>query len=140
MTTMAAAGFEPLHMTAAQAERIGDYFAPVPCPYKPSGSLILVQERATPKKTKGGIFIADTTRDMDKTVAHVGKIVAFGPTAHLDDISGEPLPDWPWWPIGAFVLLPRTTSTRYFVGDAVFRLVQLREILAEITDPDQVLQ
>ena len=127
-------------MTPAQAERIADYFADVPCPYRPSGALILVQERQTPKKTKGGIYMADTTRDLNKTVSHVGKIIAFGPTAHIDEMSGEPLPGWPWWQPGAFVLLPRTTSTRYEVGDAVFRLVQLREILAEITDPEQVLQ
>jgi co-chaperonin GroES (HSP10) len=129
-----------LHMTPELAERIDEHFAPVPCPYRPSGALILVQERKTPKKTKGGIFLADSTRDLDKTVQHVGKVIAFGPTAHLDDITGESLPGWPWWPLGAFVVLPRTTSTRYEVGEAVFRLVQLREILAEITDPEQVLQ
>lgn len=129
-----------VEMTPEQAARIGDYFADVPCPYKPSGALILVQERQTPEKTKGGIFMADTTRDLNKTVSHVGKIVAFGPMAPFDEISGERLPDWPWWQEGAFVLLPRTTSTRYEVGDAVFRLVQLREILAEITDPEQVLR
>jgi co-chaperonin GroES (HSP10) len=137
---MAALAPIDLHMTPALAERIGDHFAEVPCPYRPSGALVLVQERQTPRKTKGGIFMPDTTRDLDKTVQHVAKIIAFGPTAHLDEITGEPLPGWPWWPVGAFVLLPRTTSTRYTVGDAVFRLVQLREILAEITDPEQVLQ
>lgn len=129
-----------INMTPAQAERIGEYFADVPCPYQPSGAFVLVQERTTPKRTKSGIYIADTTRDLDKTVQSVGKIVAFGPTAHLDDLTGDPLPGWPWWPLGAYVLLPRHTSTRYEVGDAVFRLVQVREIFAKITDADQVLR
>lgn len=129
-----------LHMTAEQAGRIGEYFADVECPYRPSGAFVLVQERTTPKKTKTGIYMPDSTRDLDKTVQSVGKIVAFGPTAHLDDLTGEALPGWPWWPVGAFVLLPRHTSTRYEVGAAVFRLVQVREIFAEITDADQVLR
>lgn len=131
---------QPNPVPSDLADRVDDYFAPVSCPYKPSGALILVQERQTPKKTKGGIWTPDTVRDLDKTVQHVGKVLAFGPMAHLDEITGERLPGWPWWQIGAFVLLPRTTSTRYEVGDAVFRLVQLREILAEITDLEQVLR
>jgi co-chaperonin GroES (HSP10) len=130
----------PLHMTPDLAARIGDYFADVPCPYRPSGAYVLVQERTTPKKTRGGIYMADSTRDLDKTIQSVGKIVAFGPTAHLDDLSGEPLPGWPWWHEGAYILLPRHTSTRFEVDGAVFRLVQVREIFAEITDADQVLR
>lgn len=133
-------GAARIHMTPGQAERISDYFADVPCPYQPSGAFVLVQERTTPTKTKSGIYLADSTRDLDKTIQSVGKVVAFGPTAHLDDLTGEPLPGWPWWEVGAFVLLPRHTSTRYEVGGAVFRLVQVREIFAEITDADQVLR
>lgn len=129
-----------MQMTLEQSARLDDYFAPVPCPYKPAGAYVLVQERQTPKKTKGGVWVADSTRDLDKNVQSVAKVIAFGPTAGIDELSGELYPDWPWYEAGSYVLLPRSSGARYEVGDAVFRLVQVREIFAEIVDVDQILR
>lgn len=48
---------------------------------------VLVAIYKRPEKTKGGIILADQTRDEDRYQGKVGLVVKLGPTAFVDDDS-----------------------------------------------------
>jgi co-chaperonin GroES (HSP10) len=48
---------------------------------------ILVAVYIRPNKTKGGIYLADSTRDEDKTQGKVGLVLKKGPQAFVDETN-----------------------------------------------------
>jgi len=48
---------------------------------------ILVAVYIRPNKTKGGIYLADSTRDEDKTQGKVGLVLKKGPQAYVDETN-----------------------------------------------------
>jgi co-chaperonin GroES (HSP10) len=136
-----------LSLTPEQAEKVKDYFIDAEPPYWPSGNKILVQQRRTPAVTKGGIMMADDTRTKDDTIEAVCRIVAFGPMVWLDEFTGEEVPGAPWHDVGDYVLVPRTSSSRYIVPvpdrkgeEAVFRFITLKEIFGSVIRADAILR
>lgn len=56
---------------------------------KPTGGHLLVMPEKVEAKTKGGIFLPETTREKEQQAATVGKLVAVGPTAWKDIDDGS---------------------------------------------------
>lgn len=56
----------------------------------PTGGHVLVKADPVEAKTKGGIYLPDTTRDQEQRAATMGTVVAVGPSAWMDLDDGHP--------------------------------------------------
>jgi tRNA G37 N-methylase Trm5 len=87
---------------------------------------------------------------MDEYQENIGRIVAVGPLAGYDELSGDPdpanrtLPGWPWYEVGDIVLCSRMSSTRQRIenekGRVNFRLIPYRDVMAKVVNVAQVLR
>lgn len=91
----------------------------------PTGHLVLVQLQKVEAKTKGGIYIPDTARDVHQKASTIGTLVAIGPQAWKAFGDGEA-----WAPIGSTVVFPR------YSGVAVDAEVAGEEDLVLMNDED----
>lgn len=55
----------------------------------PTGGHLLVLPEKVEEKTKGGIYIPESTREKEQQAATVGKLIAIGPTAWKDLDDGS---------------------------------------------------
>lgn len=55
----------------------------------PTGGHLLVLPEKVEEKTKGGIYLPETTREKEQQAATIGKLVAIGPTAWKDLDDGS---------------------------------------------------
>lgn len=80
---------------------------------RPFGDRVLVQLR-TPKKTSaGGIVLVEETKDYEKWVTTVGKVIAVGPLAFRDRSTLDQWPEGVWAQIGQFVRVPKHGGDRW---------------------------
>ena len=107
--------FKPLHDISTPLveedpltpERIeAGEFAKLP---RPTGYRVLILPYTPPKKTKGGILLADTTVDREKLATVVGYVVAVGPDAYKDPSK---FPEGPWCKPGDHILFGRYAGAR----------------------------
>lgn len=111
----------------------------------PLGDRVLVQLRVAKRMTKGGIILPEESRDQERWVTTIGKVVALGPLAYRD--REDPTKEWPegiWCREGDFVRVPKWGGDRWDVamGEgndspvARFVIYRDKEIIAKITgDP-----
>jgi chaperonin GroES len=55
----------------------------------PTGGHLLVLPEKVEEKTKGGIYIPETTREKEQQAATIGKLIAIGPSAWKDLDDGS---------------------------------------------------
>lgn len=107
----------------------------------PFGSRVLCQIRRAKTRTKGGIILAEETRDTEMWNTQVAKIRALGPLAFHNRSTGEPWPEGKWVEVGDYVRAPKYGGDRWSVRDAngeevIFVLFNDLDLLGKISgDP-----
>ena len=112
---------------------------------KPYGDRVLVQLRNAKRVSAGGIVLPSETRDQEKWLTTVGKLIAVGPLAFKDRSTMQPWPEGTWAEVGQYVRCPKWGGDRWeFPVDendpdsdlARFVIFKDRELIAAITtDP-----
>jgi len=127
-----------------QYDSIEDAFPALDCGGDPCGDSAIFQLRAPKTKTKGGIILAETTKDIEAQNTQVAKVVALGPLCFRDPDSREIWPEGMWYDVGEFVRVPKFGGDRWHIehgeGDdkveITFVLFRARDIRLRITgDP-----
>lgn len=96
-------------------ESIEQAFPNVDPGHVPFGARVLVQIRTPMKMTKGGIALAEETRDTEQWNTQIGKVIALGPGAYRDRTTNEPWPEGAWCKVGDFVRCPKYGGDRWEV-------------------------
>ena len=127
---------------AVDSADLQDSFPAVDPGAKPLGARVLVQLRKAKKRvSKGGIILAEETRDTERAQNPVGKVVAIGPLAFKKRDTMESWPEGSWCEIGDYVRVPKWTGDRWEVRlgsgideDAIeFMIMNDHEVIAKIT-------
>lgn len=96
------------------AELLGDDYTPelkiafpdIAPPVYPVGTMIMCQLRNAMRKTKGGIWLPDETRDLEKYRTQTALVRACGPAAFKRRDNGDDWPEGDWAIPGQFVRIP----------------------------------
>lgn len=112
---------------------------------EPLGDRVLVQLRSPKRRTKSGIVLPEETKEQERWMTTIGKVIVLGPLAFRDRTTREPWPEGIWANEGDFVRVPKWGGDRWEVplGDewdkdytARFVIYRDHEIIARITgDP-----
>ena len=112
---------------------------------KPYGDRVLVQLRNAKRVSDGGIVLPSETRDQEKWLTTVARLIAVGPLAFKDRNTLTPWPEGTWAAVGQYIRVPKWGGDRWeFPVDendpdsdlARFAIFRDRELIAEITtDP-----
>ena len=109
---------------------------------KPLGARVLVQLRKAKKRmSKGGIILAEETRDTERAQNPVGKVIAIGPLAFKKRDTMEPWPEGSWGEVGDYIRVPKWTGDKWEIklGDGIdadsveFMIMNDHEVIAKIT-------
>jgi chaperonin GroES len=102
---------------------------------RPCGWRILVKVPEVAEKTKGGIILADMTKDNETILTMFAEVVRIGPLAYTrnDMLAGEP-----WCDPGDTVLISKYAGTRILVDGVEHKILNDDEIQAVIPDPSRV--
>lgn len=123
-----------------------DWYFPVLDPlHVPLGNKVLVQLQRTKRKSAGGLYLPEDTRDTVKWNTQVAKVISIGPIAYHNRETNEPWPEGMWAKPGDFVRVPRWGGDRWELvpdGDdepSTFVIFNDYEIFARVTgDPTQI--
>lgn len=97
------------------------------------GDRLVVRPYIREEKTKGGIIIADITRDEDQYHSQICQVLSVGPTAYTDK---QYCGGVSWADVGDWVVVPRTAGCRVvFRGEESLRIIAEDEIVAVVSDP-----
>ena len=108
----------------------------------PVGPRILVQLQTIREKTQGGIILAEETRDVNKSITQIGKIIAIGQIAYRNRDNGQMWPEGVWAKVGGLVRIPKYVGQRFereipgSKDKAVFIVLEDHQVVSVI-DPDQ---
>jgi co-chaperonin GroES (HSP10) len=102
---------------------------------QPVGWRILILPYQGKQKTKGGIILADETRERSALATVAGFVVAVGPDAYADK---NKFPAGPWCKKGDWILFGRYAGARFKLEDGEARILNDDEIIATILDPEDV--
>lgn len=107
----------------------------------PVGPRILIQLQTIREKTSGGIVLVEETREVNKAVTQVGKIVMMGKIAFCNRDTGQRWPEGVWAQVGSLVRVPKYIGTRFkrdipgTDDSAEFILIDDHQVLSVI-DPE----
>ena len=101
----------------------------------PTGYRILVLPYAGPKKTKGGLYLADTTQETIQMTTVCAYVLKVGDLAYKDK---EKFPNGPWCEKGDWVIFGRYAGSRFKIDGGEVRLLNDDEIIAKIKDPEDI--
>lgn len=120
-------------------------------PIKASGWRILIEPIAVEEESKGGIVLAEATKEAQRYLRHFGQVLDVGPTAYQDEKFrnryGEKVP---WCKVGDWVNYGRHAGQDIAIkvfdkdgndtGDVLpLKLVNDDDILAVIDDPRAIV-
>lgn len=117
--------------------------------WDPLGDRVLVQLRTPKLKTASGILLTAESKDQEKWMTSIGKIVALGPLAFRDRTTRKPWPEGIWAEVGDFIRCPKFGGDRWEVPlgrewdlDLVARFSVFRdtEIIAKLKDGENPLR
>ena len=103
---------------------------------QPTGWRILILPFKMKEKTKGGIFIGESTLEKQQVASQCGNVLAIGPHAYQDK---ERFPDGPWCKVGDWVMFARYAGSRIKIEGGEVRLLNDDEVLATIDSPEDIL-
>jgi co-chaperonin GroES (HSP10) len=117
-----------------------DYFFPEVDPgLIPSGSRVLIQLRSPIQKTKGGIHLPDETKDVQKDIMQIAKVIALGPLAFRNRDTREEWVEGAWCKKGDFIRGPKYAGDSWEVKvpgrdmPAVFKVINDLDIIGVVT-------
>ena len=102
----------------------------------PTGYRLLVLPYAGPKKTKGGVWLSDTTQETIQMTTVCGLVLKMGDLCFQDK---EKFPTGPWCKKGQFVVYGRYSGSRFQTKYGEHRILNDDEIIGTIKDPQHIL-
>ena len=103
----------------------------------PVGYRILVRPWTGKAKTDGGIILTDKTQETKEVTTVVGLVVKMGELCYKDK---DKFGDIPWCEEKHWVLIGRYAGARFKLGDdAECRIINDDEVIATISDPDDIV-
>lgn len=102
----------------------------------PTGYRLLVLPYAGPKKTKGGIYLADTTQETIQMTTVCAYVLKMGDLCYKDK---EKFPNGPWCNKGDWVIFGRYAGSRFKIEGGEVRILNDDEIIAKINNPEDIL-
>ena len=95
------------------------------------GYHVLIRPVSVKSKTKGGIFIPDSTRDDMSYLTTVGRVIAVGDLAYMDK---NKFPTGAWCKIGDYVSYGKHLGTKLFYKGVRFILLFDDQITMRVQD------
>jgi chaperonin GroES len=102
----------------------------------PTGYRLLVLPFSRKQKTKGGLYLANETLEKERIATNVGYVVSLGPDAYADK---DRYPAGAWCQEGDWVIFGRYAGARIKIEGGDLRLLNDDDVLAVITDPEDVV-
>jgi|TARA_R110002020_G_scaffold381090_1_gene592138 co-chaperonin GroES (HSP10) len=107
---------------------------PKPLPELP-GFHILVRPVSVKNKTKGGIFIPDSTKDDMSYLTTVGKVIAMGDLAYMDK---DKFPGGAWCNVGDYICYGKHTGTKLFYKGVRLIIMFDDQVMMRVEDPKDI--
>ena len=108
----------------------------IDCLPQPTGWRLLVLPYQGTGKTKGGVFLADETVEMHQVATVCGYVLRMGPDAYKDK---NKFSEGPWCKEKDWVIFGRYSGSRLKIEGGEIRLLNDDEILATISNPEDIL-
>ena len=102
----------------------------------PTGYRLLVLPYAGPKKTKGGILLSDTTQETIQMTTVCGLVLKMGDLCYQDK---DKFPKGPWCKLNNWIIFSRYAGSRFKIDGGEVRILNDDEVIANITDPNDIL-
>jgi co-chaperonin GroES (HSP10) len=96
------------------------------------GFHVLVRPVSVKSKTKGGIFIPDSTRDDMAYLTTVGRVIALGELAYKDI---EKFPNGNWCQVGDYICYGKHAGTKLFYQNVRLILLFDDQVIMRVDDP-----
>ena len=96
------------------------------------GFHVLVRPVSVKSKTKGGIFIPDSTKDDMSYLTTVGKVIALGELAYKDM---DKFPNGGWCNIGDYVCYGKHAGTKLYYQNVKLLLLFDDQVIMRVSDP-----
>ena len=96
------------------------------------GFHVLVRPVSVKNKTKGGIFIPDSTRDDMNYLTTVGKVIALGELAYKDI---DKFPNGEWCIVGDYVCYGKHAGTKLYYQNVKLLLLFDDQVIMRVSDP-----
>jgi co-chaperonin GroES (HSP10) len=124
--------------TTTSEDALAQAFPSVDPGVRPFGSRVLVQIRTPRKVSKGGIILAEDTRDTEKWNTQVAKVISLGPLAFKNRDTMQSWPEGDWCTPGQFVRVPKYGGDRWEVkfsddDSAMFVIFNDLDIVGDVT-------
>ena len=103
---------------------------------QPTGWRLLILPFKMNDKTKGGLYLGESTLEKQQVASQCGNVLAVGPDAYGDK---KRFPDGPWCKVGDWVMFARYAGSRIKIEGGEVRLLNDDEILATIKNPEDIL-
>ena len=107
---------------------------PKPLPELP-GFHILVRPVSVKNKTKGGIFIPDSTKDDMSYLTTVGKVISMGDLAYMDK---DKFPGGAWCNVGDYICYGKHTGTKLFYKGVRLIIMFDDQVMMRVEDPKDI--
>ena len=96
------------------------------------GFHVLVRPVSVKSKTKGGIFIPDSTKDDMSYLTTVGKVIALGELAYKDV---DKFPNGGWCNVGDYVCYGKHAGTKLYYQNVKLLLLFDDQVIMRVRDP-----
>jgi|TARA_B100001094_G_scaffold189609_1_gene183717 chaperonin GroES len=103
---------------------------------QPTGWRLAILPYRGAKTTKGGIVLADETRQRTQLATNVGYVLKVGALSYADESK---FPHGPWCKAGDWVIFGRYAGSRIQIDGGEIRLLNDDEILGLVNDPEDIL-
>lgn len=80
----------------------------------PFGTDVLVQIRTPKKRTKGGLYLPEESRETELWNTQVAKVIAMGPVAFCNRETLQPWGEGAWCKVGDYVRVPKYGGDRWW--------------------------
>ena len=102
----------------------------------PTGWRLLILPYKGKGKTEGGIYLPDKVVEEQSVSTQVGYVLKVGELAYQD---GDKFPDGPWCAKGDWVMFARYAGSRFKIDGGEVRILNDDEVLAKISNPEDIL-
>ena len=103
---------------------------------QPVGYRLLIKPYSGKKKTKGGIYLSEKTKETIEMTTVVGYVVKMGDLCFKDK---QKFPNGPWCKEGQFVIYGRYSGARFKTRYGEHRILNDDEIIGTINQPEDIL-
>ena len=103
---------------------------------KPTGWRILILPFKMSEKTKGGLYMAETSLEKQQVASQCGLVLRMGPDCYKDK---ERYPDGPWCKEKDWVIFARYAGSRIKIEGGEVRMLNDDEVLATVENPEDII-